>query len=94
MVDLKMSNEKLRDRARRVMRSAVPESSSINIHDDDAQIDQVLDLCQGKLKPAILVVTLGCTPQQAEDLLQASGGSLKVALNSEKATEVSSNSEE
>lgn len=89
-----MSNEKLRDRARRVMRSAVPETSAINIEDDNGQLDQVLELCQGKLKPAILVATLGCTPQQAEDLLRTSGGLLKLALKRENGKKSSSSSEE
>jgi N-acetylmuramic acid 6-phosphate etherase len=90
MVDLKMSNEKLRDRARRVVRAAVKSPSAIRVEDDEV-LDQVLAECEGSVKLAIIVATLGCSPQSAENILRASEGALKRALDVDIESESSSN---
>ncbi|KAH7120649.1 hypothetical protein EDB81DRAFT_766702 [Dactylonectria macrodidyma] len=80
MVDLQMSNEKLRDRARRVVRMVVPSSSSaFDILDDDV-LDEVLARCNGHVKLCILVASLGCSPEEGRAKLEASFGSLRQAL--------------
>lgn len=79
MVDLKMSNEKLRDRARRVVRSIVPSTASIDIHNDEV-LDRVLATCDGQVKLSILVAALGCTVKEGRSRLEASSGLLRKAL--------------
>ncbi|KAM5342655.1 hypothetical protein ACJ41O_013621 [Fusarium nematophilum] len=79
MVDLKMSNEKLQDRARRVVRMVVPSASALDVGQDDI-LDGVLEDCDGQVKLSILVAALGCSPQDGRARLEASSGSLRLAL--------------
>ena len=80
MVDLKMSNEKLRDRARRVVRAVVPSTSALDVEREDV-LDEILASCDGHVKLSIVVATLGCSPEEGRAKLQASGGSLRQTLN-------------
>ncbi|SPO06970.1 related to N-acetylmuramic acid 6-phosphate etherase [Cephalotrichum gorgonifer] len=80
MVDLKISNEKLRDRARRVVRMAVPSSSVIDVTQDDV-LDTVLAQCEDNVKLSILVATIGCSPEEGRSQLEAASGLLGAALN-------------
>lgn len=79
MVDLKISNEKLRDRARRVVRMIVPSTAAMDVGQEDV-LDVVLAQCDGQVKLAILVATLGCSPDEGRAKLEAVSGSLREAL--------------
>ncbi|KAL6361960.1 hypothetical protein LRP88_05442 [Fusarium phalaenopsidis] len=79
MVDLKMSNEKLQNRARRVARMVVPPSSALDIESEEV-LDAVLADCDGQVKLSILVATLGCSPAEGRAKLEAASGSLRQAL--------------
>lgn len=79
MVDLKMSNEKLRDRARRVVRSIVPAGSVLDVTDDEV-LDRVLASCDGQVKLSILVATTGCSVKEGRLRLELSSGSLRKAM--------------
>ncbi|KAH7271062.1 hypothetical protein NW759_001553 [Fusarium solani] len=79
MVDLKMSNEKLQNRARRVARMVVPPSSALDIESEEV-LDAVLADCDGQVKLSILVATLGCSPTEGRAKLEAASGSLRQAL--------------
>lgn len=79
MVDLKMSNEKLQNRARRVARMVVPSSSALDIESEEV-LDAVLADCDGQVKLSILVATLGCSPAEGRAKLEAASGSLRQAL--------------
>ena len=80
MVDLKISNEKLLDRARRVVRMVVPSTSALDVQSAEV-LDAVLAQCDGRVKLAILVATLGCTPDEGRAKLEATSGSLRDALD-------------
>lgn len=82
MVDLKISNEKLRDRARRVVRMGVPPTSALDVRQEDI-LDAVLAECGGQAKLAILVATLGCSADEGRAQLEAASGSLRDALRVE-----------
>ena len=79
MVDLKISNEKLRDRARRVVQMGVSSTSVLDVGQVDV-LDAVLAQCDGQAKLAILVATLGCTADEGRAKLAAASGSLRDAL--------------
>ncbi|RSL61924.1 hypothetical protein CEP54_006034 [Fusarium duplospermum] len=79
MVDLKMPNEKLQNRARRVARMVVPPSSALDIESEEV-LDSVLADCDGQVKLSILVATLGCPPAEGRAKLEAASGSLRQAL--------------
>lgn len=78
MIDVKASNEKLIDRARRIFRTALPKSSSYNISQDSI-VDALIADCGGSVKLALVVAKLGCTPSQGRQELQSSGGALRTA---------------
>lgn len=91
MIDLQMSNEKLRDRARRVLRTVVAPNDTTNGNTsgastpssiDDAAVDELLAGCDGSVKLSILVAKSGLKPDQARVVLQKSGGMLSKALRS------------
>lgn len=84
MVDLKMSNEKLRDRARRVVRAVVSSSAAYDVSQDTV-LDDILSRCDGNVKLAILVAILGCSPEQGKDKLKAQSGVLSRVLSVENA---------
>lgn len=79
MVDLKMSNEKLRDRARRVVRTIVPPNSGLDITREEI-LDEIIARCDGQVKLCILVATLGCSVEEGRAKLLAAAGSLRLAL--------------
>ena len=81
MIDLQMSNEKLRDRARRVLRTVVSPDAARNVY-QDAEVDAILAGCDGSVKLSILVAMSGLSPDQARLVLQKSGGMLSKALRS------------
>ena len=72
MVDLKASNKKLRDRAKRLIKHATAAS------DDEAA--RVLDLAGGHVKLAILIEKSGLDAAAAQALLDANGGRLRAAI--------------
>ena len=74
MVDLVASNEKLRLRARRLVR-ALTEL-------DERAADEALAAAGGELKTAVVAVRLGLDPPTARTLLDAHGGHLRAALES------------
>lgn len=82
MVDLKISNEKLRDRARRVVQMGVPSTSVLDVRQEDV-LDAVLAQCDGQAKLAILVATLGCSADEGRSKLEAASGSLRDALKAD-----------
>ena len=72
MVDLRPSNEKLRVRSRRMLRDLTGL--------DDALAAATLDLCGGRLKPALVVALAGVEPAEAEALLDQNGGLVRAAV--------------
>ena len=72
MVDLRPTNEKLRIRSRRILR----EIAGI---DDDLARD-ILAGASGHLKPALVVAMAGVEPEEAEALLQAHGGQVRLVI--------------
>ena len=72
MVDLRATNEKLRDRAVRIVAAVAKTSPEL--------AREALDACQWRTKPACLVAAANIDPAQAEALLASSGGRLRAAL--------------
>ena len=72
MVDLKASNKKLRDRAKRLIKLATA------VDDDEAA--RVLDLAGGYVKLAILIEKSGLDAAVAKTLLDTNGGRLRAAI--------------
>lgn len=74
MVDLKVTNDKLQDRAVRIVRQLTQA--------DAAQAADALTRCDGRVKQAVVVLTTNGSPQEAERLLETNDGSLRKALES------------
>ena len=72
MVDLRPSNEKLRIRTRRILR----ELAGL----DDATAAEILTRCGGELKRALVVALAGVAPEQAQALLDAHAGQVRLAV--------------
>ncbi len=72
MVDMKSSNEKLRIRARRMLRELA------GIDDDKAR--EILERCGGQLKPALVVAMAGVGRDEAQALLDAHSGQVRAAV--------------
>ena len=72
MVDLRATNEKLRDRAVRIVAAVAKTSPEL--------ATKALDACKWRTKPACLVAAANMDPEQAAALLAASGGRLRAAL--------------
>jgi N-acetylmuramic acid 6-phosphate etherase len=72
MIDLHIDNAKLRERGLQVLTSITAKSRE--------EADAALTRCQGRLKPAVLVLH-GLSPTAAEQLLQETAGSLRTALS-------------
>ena len=72
LVDLKASNKKLWDRAKRLIKHATA------VDDDEAA--RVLDLAGGHVKLAILIEKSGLDAADAQALLDANGGRLHAAI--------------
>ncbi|HKZ19376.1 MAG TPA: N-acetylmuramic acid 6-phosphate etherase [Acidimicrobiia bacterium] len=75
MVDLRASNEKLRDRARRIVAQATGVEPS--------RVDEVLVEANGEVKVAIVMVLAGLDANQARQRLAAHGGMVRKALGVE-----------
>lgn len=74
MVDLKLSNVKLVDRARRIYRTLLPASGL-----SDTEIDKLISTCNESLKLALVVGKTGCSVQDAVSRLDSAGGVLRRA---------------
>lgn len=72
MVDVVATNDKLRDRARRVVEAATGA--------DPELATSTLDDCAGEVKTAIVVLLSGADAAEARDLLAAAGGVVRDAL--------------
>ena len=72
MVDLKASNRKLRERAKRLIKYATAV--------DNEEADRVLDMAGGHVKLAILIEKSGLDAAQAQALLDANAGRLRAAI--------------
>ncbi len=72
MIDMKTSNEKLRIRARRMLR----ELAGV----DDAAAAEILTRCGGRLKPALVMALAGVEPEAAHRLLDSHGGQVRAAV--------------
>lgn len=72
MVDLMPTNEKLRIRTRRILR----ELGQV----DNARAAELLDACQGQLKPAIVMALAGVSSSAAALLLQQGDGQVRRAV--------------
>ena len=75
MVDLRASNEKLRDRARRI----VVQATGV----DRKRVDKVLVEAKGEVKVAIVMVLAGLDAAKARQQLAAHGGMVRKALGVE-----------
>jgi N-acetylmuramic acid 6-phosphate etherase len=72
MVDLRATNSKLRDRARRIVEAIVGV---------DAQVaSELLTRCDAELKTAIVVGRTGCSPEDARARIKQSGGQVRRAI--------------
>lgn len=72
MVDVKSSNKKLEERARRIVMEATDCTYE--------QAQEALVKSDGRAKPAILMVLLDCTYKQAQNLLEENKGFIAKAL--------------
>jgi N-acetylmuramic acid 6-phosphate etherase len=72
MVDLRASNTKLADRARRIVRAVT------NLSDQDSE--QLLSDSGGEVKTAIVRHYIGCSSAEARRMLDAAHGHLRTAL--------------
>ena len=72
MVDVSVSNSKLEDRARRILRDLAGV--------DSAKAEELLELSGGSVKLALLMAATGCEAPAAQAQLQACAGSLRQAL--------------
>jgi N-acetylmuramic acid 6-phosphate etherase len=72
MIDFTPVNEKLRLRARRMLR----ELAGV----DDARAVELLAACGGRLKVALVAELAGAEPAEAEALLEAHGGQVRQAV--------------
>jgi len=72
MVDMRASNDKLQDRARRIIMTVTPL--------DEAQAQDLIDAAGGKVKTAIVMHALGVDCEEAERRLGACGGFVRRAI--------------
>lgn len=73
MVDLRATNSKLRERSRRIVRTITGV--------DDARAQELLDLCNGEVKTAIVAHAQGVDAATAREKLVSSKGHLRTAMN-------------
>jgi len=73
MVDVQATNEKLVERAIRMVQTLAD--------CDRAAAQRALDACNGSVKPAVLVACLGMDADQARERLQRAGHRLRTALD-------------
>ncbi len=72
MVNVQPTNVKLRQRARRI----VAEATGLDLQ----QAIEILSACNGEVKPAIVAVLAGISPEMARSRLQASDGFVRKAI--------------
>ena len=72
MVDLRATNSKLMDRARRIV------AALTGLSREDAE--RLLEQCNGEVKTAVVVHQLGVSPEEARQRLASCGGRLRQAL--------------
>ncbi|MBL8819000.1 MAG: N-acetylmuramic acid 6-phosphate etherase [Planctomyces sp.] len=72
MVDLRATNEKLRNRSQKIV------AEITGLAQTDAE--KVLELCGGEVKTAIVMTVRHTTPDNARALLKAAGGQLRGAI--------------
>ncbi|TFK65673.1 N-acetylmuramic acid 6-phosphate [Pluteus cervinus] len=85
MIDVKSSNNKLADRARRIFQAVVDStpssfSESAPKRFTPTEIDELIKLCDGSVKTAIVVAKLNCSIEHAKELLTQADGVLKKVL--------------
>jgi N-acetylmuramic acid 6-phosphate etherase len=80
MVDLRASNSKLADRARRIVRAVT--------HLSDAESEKLLRACGGEVKTAIVSHCTGASSERARQLLAGNHGHLRKALQEHSANGV------
>lgn len=88
MVDLKASNLKLEQRSRNIIRKLGGPSCPST----DAGIDATLAACGSSVKLALATLTLGATPDEARNQLEAAGGKLASILQSKSSEQALYNS--
>ncbi|KAG6915337.1 hypothetical protein DXG01_012085 [Tephrocybe rancida] len=81
MVDVKSSNKKLIDRARRIYRTLLPHTPLL-----DHEIDALIASCDGSVKLAAVVGKLHCSVDDAREKLESTGGVLRKAWTDKTAT--------
>jgi N-acetylmuramic acid 6-phosphate etherase len=81
MVDLRASNSKLADRARRIVRCITKLT--------DGESEKLLRACNGEVKTAIVSHCTGSSSEDARRMLHAAHGHLRRALESQPANSVS-----
>ncbi len=72
MVNVEVSNEKLRGRALRIIREAAGAS--------DGEASAVYEACGGNVRAAVVALKGGVFPERAEELLRRSGGGIRQSL--------------
>jgi N-acetylmuramic acid 6-phosphate etherase len=72
MVDLQLTNEKLKERAKRIIMDLT------GISYDEAAL--ILDKCKGHIKTALVAILAGVEPEQARKLISDSNGFVRKAI--------------
>ena len=72
MIDLQPTNQKLRIRSRRILR----ELAGV----DDQRAAEILSICRGRLKLALVVALARVSPDEAQTLLDAHGGQVRPSV--------------
>lgn len=84
MVNVVAENEKLVDRARRIIRTIAAEvglpPSYASIFTDDEQLDEVVRRCEGNVKLALVLVVSGWRIDMCQEALDRRDGNLKAVL--------------
>lgn len=82
MVDLRATNEKLKDRSRRIVKTLTQLS--------DADALELLDRCDGEVKTAVVMHHRSVDAKQARELLEAAKGHLREAMERDQPDSVES----
>mgnify|MGYP000914696699 FL=1 len=87
MVDVRATNAKLRQRARRIVAEAVQDArgkmqeiTDHASHITDEEVERVLNDCNGEVKTAIVMLINNVTPEEARRPLAAAGGVVRRAI--------------
>lgn len=76
MIDVKATNDKLKVRARNILRTIAGDAAKLS----DGQLDEILDQCAGSVKLAAVVAKLRAPVEDALERLTKSRGVLSRAL--------------